>query len=271
MPNAVRQGSAHGTESPGNSLHCFPDFLHDFLAVFLTVFAEKEFELHSGNRHNMIAPFRTADPVTNRFDPADSEEQILSGPRNSGRGSQRCPGSHRRRDHRGGLSESGKEISSHTRIDHRRYRHENQRQRENEKAKKKREKARRRADNRARGASEPEYISAEEITGDLPSIDEAMAAIADRKSADRRASTIPCKLFVGSLSRGTSSETLRVTFEKYGPVSEAIVITDRTTGDSRGFGFVTMSNRRDGAKVIEDLDGYELEGRNIVVKMATER
>ena len=62
------------------------------------------------------------------------------------------------------------------------------RQRENEKAKKKRDKARRRADNRARGGSEPEYISAEAITGDLPSIDEAMAAIADRKSADRRAS-----------------------------------------------------------------------------------
>ncbi len=145
------------------------------------------------------------------------------------------------------------------------------RQRENEKARKKREKARRRAENRQRSGSEPEYVTADAMTGDLPSIDEALAAMQQRKSGERRANAIPCKLFVGSLSRSTTSETLRTTFEKYGPVAEAIVITDRSTGDSRGFGFVTMANRRDGAKVIEMLDGMDLDGRNIVVKMATER
>ena len=79
------------------------------------------------------------------------------------------------------------------------------------------------------------------------------------------------KLFIGSLSRSTTSDTLRETFEQIGPVEEAIVIMDRTTGDSRGFGFVTMESRRDGSKSIEELDGLELDGRNIVVKQATER
>ncbi|MFT5355044.1 MAG: RNA recognition motif-containing protein [Polyangiales bacterium] len=145
------------------------------------------------------------------------------------------------------------------------------RQRENEKARKKKEKLRRRADNKSRGGSEPEYVSAEEITGDLPSIEQAMANLEKRKSADRSAGTIPCKLFVGSLSRRTTTETLRAAFEEFGPVSDAIVITHRDTGESRGFGFVTMASRRDATKAIEQMHDADLEGRNIVVNIATER
>ncbi len=54
-------------------------------------------------------------------------------------------------------------------------------------------------------------------------------------------------------------------------VSEASVVTDRDSGHSRGFGFVTMTDRKDAPRAIETLDGSDLDGRNIVVNVATER
>lgn len=145
------------------------------------------------------------------------------------------------------------------------------RQREAEKARKKREKAERRAMRRETGPREPEIISSEEIVGELPTIDEAMRAIDDRASGNREANAIPCRLFVGGLSWDTTVDTLRTTFTAHGPVSDAVVISDRDTGRSRGFGFVVMENRKDAAKAITALDGSELDGRNIVVNVATER
>ncbi|MEM6954234.1 MAG: RNA-binding protein [Myxococcota bacterium] len=145
------------------------------------------------------------------------------------------------------------------------------RQRENEKARKRKEKARRRAEKRSRGPSESEYVSAEAMTGELPTIDQAMAALQKRQSGDRGARSIPSKLFVGSLSRRTTVESLRAAFEEFGPVLDAVVITNRETGESRGFGFVTMESRRDGQKAMEALNDAELDGRTIVVNPATER
>ena len=57
----------------------------------------------------------------------------------------------------------------------------------------------------------------------------------------------------------------------FGEVSDAVVIEDRDTGRSRGFGFVTMADRKDASKAIDAMDGSELDGRTIVVNVATER
>jgi RNA recognition motif-containing protein len=54
-------------------------------------------------------------------------------------------------------------------------------------------------------------------------------------------------------------------------VADAVVINEGNSGKSRGFGFVTMENRRDAARAVEALDGSELNGRNIVVNVATGR
>ena len=54
-----------------------------------------------------------------------------------------------------------------------------------------------------------------------------------------------CKLFVGSLSHDARNEDLMDRFEEFGKVNDAIIITDRETGRSRGFGFVTFTNEKD--------------------------
>ena len=76
------------------------------------------------------------------------------------------------------------------------------------------------------------------------------------------------KLFVGSLSWDTSEEALRDFFSQVGEVEEVAIITDRATGRSKGFGFVTMKSEEDAAKAIEELNGKELDGRSIVVNKA---
>lgn len=145
------------------------------------------------------------------------------------------------------------------------------RQREADKAKKKQDKADRRRERRERGPREIPVVSAEELTGGLPSTEEALRAIEQRASAPRAASAIPFRLFVGGLSRETTADDLRAAFSEFGPVSDAVIVTDRDTGSSRGFGFVTMENRKDAPRAIEALHGAVLGGRNIVVNAATDR
>ena len=79
------------------------------------------------------------------------------------------------------------------------------------------------------------------------------------------------KLFVGSLSWNTTSEQLQDAFAVCGEVVEAKVITDRDTGRSRGFGFVTFSDAQDATKAIEQLDGTTLDGRSIKVDTANDK
>lgn len=79
------------------------------------------------------------------------------------------------------------------------------------------------------------------------------------------------KLFVGGLSWGTSEDTLYSSFEQFGQLEEAKIITDRETGRSRGFGFVTFVNDDDAQKAIESMNGAELDGRNLNVNEARER
>ena len=79
------------------------------------------------------------------------------------------------------------------------------------------------------------------------------------------------KLFVGGLAWATTEETLRAHFEACGEVAEAKVITDRETGRSRGFGFVTYVNEDSAKAAVEELTDTELDGRSIRVDTATER
>ena len=144
-------------------------------------------------------------------------------------------------------------------------------QRESDKAKKKREKAKKREQRREQGPEEFEIIAAEDITGRLPTTTEAMLAMEERSRAPRVSAGVPCRLFVGSLNWDTSVENLREVFGKFGSIIDAAILTDRNTGRSRGFGFITFANRKDGARAVEHLDGYEIDGHNIVVNVATER
>ncbi|KAK9763359.1 hypothetical protein K7432_010026 [Basidiobolus ranarum] len=79
------------------------------------------------------------------------------------------------------------------------------------------------------------------------------------------------KLFVGSLSWGTDNESLRQRFEEFGQVEDAVVIRDRETGRSRGFGFVTYSNPEEADAAIAGLNEQEFDGRTIKVDRASQR
>ena len=145
-------------------------------------------------------------------------------------------------------------------------------QREADKLRKRQEKAERRQQRRERGPGEEmELATAEEMTGQLRSVDEVLQALAGGNTSARAAAPIPARLFVGGLSWGTTAEDLRKAFCEFGVVADAVVVTDRATGNSKGFGFVTMQDRKDGARAIQGLHDSELDGRRIVVNAATER
>jgi RNA recognition motif-containing protein len=78
------------------------------------------------------------------------------------------------------------------------------------------------------------------------------------------------KLFVGGLAWATDSDGLKSAFAEFGEVVEAKVITDRDTGRSRGFGFVTFADDS-AAKEAMSLNGTDLDGRTIRVDSATDR
>ena len=71
------------------------------------------------------------------------------------------------------------------------------------------------------------------------------------------------KLYVGNLPYSATEETLRETFSKCGDVDSATMITDRDTGQSKGFGFVEMSRDSEAQKAIQELNGSTLDGREI--------
>lgn len=79
------------------------------------------------------------------------------------------------------------------------------------------------------------------------------------------------KLFVGGLSWDTSDDSLRHAFAQFGDLEDVKVITDRETGRSRGFGFVTFSDDGAARKAIQEMDGKDLDGRTIKVNEAEEK
>lgn len=76
------------------------------------------------------------------------------------------------------------------------------------------------------------------------------------------------KLYVGNLSYGTNDESLGQLFAEFGEVVEAKVITDKFSGRSKGFGFVTMKDEETAKKAIDAVNGKEIEGRSIVVNVS---
>ena len=79
------------------------------------------------------------------------------------------------------------------------------------------------------------------------------------------------KLFVGGMSFNTTEEGLREAFGAFGPVAEIQIITDRDTGRSRGFGFVSFASDGDAQKALEQMNGAQLDGRTLRVDHATDR
>ncbi len=76
------------------------------------------------------------------------------------------------------------------------------------------------------------------------------------------------KLYVGRLSYNTADDALKTLFAQHGTVVSAQVITDRASGQSKGFGFVEMENDTEAQAAIKALDGQEVDGRTIVVNVA---
>jgi RNA recognition motif-containing protein len=79
------------------------------------------------------------------------------------------------------------------------------------------------------------------------------------------------KLYVGNISFNTTNQDLNDLFGSVGTVTSANIIEDRETGRSRGFGFVEMSSQEEGEKAISELNGKEIDGRQLKVNEAKPR
>lgn len=79
------------------------------------------------------------------------------------------------------------------------------------------------------------------------------------------------KLFVGNLSFNTTENDLQDAFAAHGTVTETNLMTDRSTGRPRGFGFVTMSTAEEAQKAVEAMNGVSLDGRPLTVNIARPR
>jgi cold-inducible RNA-binding protein len=75
-------------------------------------------------------------------------------------------------------------------------------------------------------------------------------------------------IFVGNLSFGATEAAVRALFEPYGTVEKVSIITDRDTGQARGFGFVEMSSNSEADRAIAELNGRDLDGRTLNVNEA---
>ena len=78
-------------------------------------------------------------------------------------------------------------------------------------------------------------------------------------------------IYVGNLDFKVNEKDLEEVFEEYGTVSSSKIITDKFSGKSRGFGFVTMENQEEANKAINELNGATLENRTLVVNEARPR
>jgi len=76
------------------------------------------------------------------------------------------------------------------------------------------------------------------------------------------------RIYVGNLPWSVTKDRLEELFSSFGEIEEALVIANKYTGRSRGFGFVTFKRDSDADKAIAKMDGKEVEGRNLVVKEA---
>lgn len=75
-------------------------------------------------------------------------------------------------------------------------------------------------------------------------------------------------IYIGNLAYDVNDSDLREAFEAYGTVQNAKVIKDKFSGESRGFGFVEMENKKEAEKAMTELDGKQLKGRYLIIKEA---
>ena len=76
------------------------------------------------------------------------------------------------------------------------------------------------------------------------------------------------KLYVGNLAFSITQDKLKEIFSPYGEVTEVVVVSDRDTGRSRGFGFVTFSDDAAADKAMAEMNGKDIEGRALTVSEA---
>jgi RNA recognition motif-containing protein len=79
------------------------------------------------------------------------------------------------------------------------------------------------------------------------------------------------RLYVGNLSFDTSADSVRTAFAELGQVDDVYLVTDRATGRSRGFAFVTMSTPEEAQRAIQEMDGRMLDGRPLRVNEAEQK
>jgi len=79
------------------------------------------------------------------------------------------------------------------------------------------------------------------------------------------------RLYVGNLARSTTQDELNTLFTQAGPVTSVEIIKDRDTGESKGFGFITMNDQADADKAISMFNAYSLSERELKVNIAKPR
>lgn len=76
------------------------------------------------------------------------------------------------------------------------------------------------------------------------------------------------KLFIGNIDWNATQDELQGLFSPHGEIEECVIVTDKFSGRSKGFGFVTFTNDADADKAIEALNGQKLKNRDLVVNEA---
>jgi cold-inducible RNA-binding protein len=134
------------------------------------------------------------------------------------------------------------------------------------KKKQKEERLRRNRDMRARGL-DPDLGEFAEPSAPLPEVklEDVVIGVARQPRSEGFG---PVKLFVGGLTPETTAADLRAGFAKFGELVDVAVICERGTNRSRGFGFVTYADSAAADVAIKEMNGVELDGRNIKVNRA---
>lgn len=135
------------------------------------------------------------------------------------------------------------------------------------KKKEKEERLRRNRELRARGL-DPDMIEAAEAPLPEVKLEDIVIGVPSRP---RREDFGPVKLFVGGLSQDTTTADLRAAFQPLGELVDVAVVTERSTNQSRGFGFVTFASSTAADAAIKQMNGTELDGRTLRVNRAEDR
>ena len=139
------------------------------------------------------------------------------------------------------------------------------------KKRQKEERLRRNRDLRARGFDpDTMNVSAGAENAALPEVklEDVVISVAPRP---RQADFGPTKLFVGGFGPSTTVGDLRTFFSRFGEIAEVIIVPNRSTGQSRGFGFVSYHSAAAAEEAIKNMDGVELDGRPLRVNRAETR